>query len=189
MQFSSVSSHRSVRPHRLFRCGKARASLGVALAVLGAVRFRNTVSPRRTAGGSSSPRLRVCQSPNAPAGPVPAHTGSAPAPSGLPVLRRSAHRWCVSVRSEMQVKPCAVSAQSCTLTPMLAGSSKSSKFHACSSWPAQKNANAAANPSFERTFPGVPWHAAQLKRWVLQERMRMPRYHGSEAERSVRGCR
>ena len=61
----------------------------------------------------------------------------------------------------------------------------------------------APNPSFERTHNGrplqalisfwalrvLPSRAAQLKRWVLQERMRMPRYHGSEPERSVRGCR
>jgi hypothetical protein len=47
----------------------------------------------------------------------------------------------------------------------------------------------APNPSVKRTAPGVPGSAAYLKRWVLQERMRMPRYHGSEPERFARGCR
>jgi hypothetical protein len=110
MQFSSVSSRRTVRPHRLFRCGKARASLVGALGVLETVRSRNSVSPWCTTVGASSPRLRVLQSPSVQAGTVQAHAGSAPAPSGLPVLRRSARRLCVSVRSEMKFKPCAVSA-------------------------------------------------------------------------------
>jgi hypothetical protein len=164
MQFNSVSSRRSVCPHRVSRNGKVGVSLVVALAVPGTVRFRNAVSPWRTTVGTSSPHLRVRQSPSVPARMVHAHGGSAPAPSGLPVLRRSARRLCVSVRSQMQAKPCAVGALSCTLTCTLSRSSKSSKFHACLRRPEVENANAAANPSFELTFPGVPWHAAQLKR-------------------------
>ena len=188
MQFSSVSSRRLARPRRLSRCGKAKASLVVALGLLETVPSRSSAAPWGATVGASLPRRRVLQPPTVPERAVPAHAGSAPAPSGLPVLRRSARRWGVSVRSEMQVKPCAVSAQSCTLTPTLSSSSKSSKFHAWSSRPALKNANAAANPSFERTCPGVPGPAAQLKRWVLQERMQMPRNHASQAECAARGC-
>ena len=164
MQFNSVSSRRTVRPHRLFRCGKARASLVVALAVLETVRSRNTVSPWHAIVGASSPRMRVHHSPGVSVRVVLAHTGSAPAPSWLPVLRRSASRWCASDCSEMQFEPCAVSARSCTLTSMLSSKSKSRKFQALQSCVALKNTNSAANPSFERTFPGVPGPAAQLKR-------------------------
>jgi hypothetical protein len=58
-----------------------------------------------------------------------------------------------------------------------------SQFIGCAS------ANAAPNPSVKRTAPGVPWSAAYLKRWVLQERMQMPRNHASQVECAARGCR
>ena len=50
-------------------------------------------------------------------------------------------------------------------------------------------ANAAPNHPVKRTAPGVPGSAAYLKRWVLQERMQMPRNHASQAECAARGCR
>ena len=70
----------------------------------------------------------------------------------------------LSCEPECKCRACAFSQASCTLSAMQVEPATSPSVPESSAELVRFQANTASNPSFERTFPGVPVHAAQLKR-------------------------
>jgi hypothetical protein len=79
----------------------------------------------------------------------------------------SGRRWPAS-RSQIRGHACAVRHRSCTLVAMQFKGARSRFLQQSRVAQVQLTSNTAPNHSFERTCPGVPVHAAQLKRWVPQ---------------------
>ena len=86
---------------------------------------------------------------------------SAPGPSGLPVLRRSAHRWLPVTAAQMQIRGCAVWRSSRKLVAMqfVSSSTVGSASHQAAQ--AHLRSQREPNPSVKRTCLR---HAAYLKR-------------------------
>ena len=92
---------------------------------------------------------------------------SAPGCSGLPVLRRSAHRLRTVTAAQIQTRGCAPPHSSRTLVAMqFASSSTVGSFsrQVTQGTQARLRSQRAPNHSVKRTAPGVPGSAAYLKR-------------------------
>ncbi len=70
----------------------------------------------------------------------------------------------LSCEPECKCRACAFSQASCTLSAMQVEPATLRSVPESSAEVVRFQANTASNPSFERTFPGVPVPAAQLKR-------------------------
>jgi hypothetical protein len=177
----ALSSMRRVEPSVLHasRSGKAAASLvnrcgeshrSFIWSVVGASRRRAAPRGQSLLGGARVPRLGRCAWPLAA---VP--RAARPLPGRRKTHFEFCHCWCMLRRMANLSSKVALAVMRC-----VAGVKSPVAQLACVPQP---------NHSVKRTAPGVPGSAAYLKRWVLQERMQMPRNHSSQAECAARGCR
>ena len=122
------------------------------------------INRHRSFGGQQlrcEPTHNVCRSAQS------VRMSSAPGCSGLPVLRRSAHRWLSVAAAQMQMRGCAVPCSSRTLGAMQCLSSStvgSVSGQAAQGMQAHLRSQREPNHSVKRTAPGVPGSAAYLKR-------------------------
>ena len=112
----------------------------------------------------SAQRLRCEPTHNVSRSAQSVRKSSAAGCSGLPVLRRSAHRWLPVTAAQMQIRGCAVSCSSRKLVAMQLVSSSTVGWASHQATQARLRNQREPIPSVKRTAPGVPGSAAYLKR-------------------------
>ena len=162
------SGRRALRSSERLRCGRLPSSTpGPVLSVgsLCAKRIASAASSFFNRHRSfSSQRLRCEPTHNVCRGAQSVRKSSAPGCSGLPVLRRSAHRWRTVTAAQMRIRGCALSWSSRKLIAMQLVSSSTVGSASHQAAQAHLRKQREPNPSVKRTAPGVPGSAAYLKR-------------------------